>query len=636
MRNFQHLMLLAMVATLVSGCGGSSSNPAPSSGSDTSAIAGFWDVSEENDSGEQDIYYALISANGMVTEYDYDQDAAGSGRNCYVISTSTLTAISNNQYQQSDEIEGGFDTFTATRQGTVLTVSFVDEDDDNQNGSTTDLITETYNELTSIDPATLEDCNTASSPTDIPVLSSGGLVVGGFDESRGGTNAIDVGAFKPSLETHITDVTILTTATLTDAFLDQVDVFIVDVVSNSGTAISRLNLAETAALESFVNGGGGLLVASDNPSFQSASNSFLTPFGLTAGGIATGGLHTASVIDRSIFSDVTDGPYGQVVSVSANNTGGFSVLGEFSVLANWSSGPLSDSPAIVARSNIGAGAGRIVSVADHQTVIAGLEDSEILFLNSIYFLSKAFSPSRNSSEVTTVDMFSVTSSTSSSNPSTFVGVDVANGQQTLIGTTGGVSIGNAMDWNPITRKFYSTDSFNFPGIIHEIDSVTGTSSQVAWVRDSAGTPLEIGAIAFSSDGTLYAAEGRNVGTGLRIGIVDLDNETFSEIMPVPSGNFVPGIDIGDDGTLHAVYSLFQTGTTTTNSVVRINLQTMQILSDVALSTDFAVGDIDLAADGFLYHSNFSFTLIRVDPITGDQTNVGFGEVGAFAGLASVQ
>ncbi len=368
------------------------STPVTPSGSNTSAIAGLWDLSGLDDEDNQDVVYALISSDGLVTEYDYDQDAAGSGRNCYIISASTLTADGNNQYSQSDEVEGGFDKFTAIKNGSTLAVSFVDIDDDNENGSTTDLITEEFNELVGVDPTDLNDCNQLSEPNGD--LSTNGshdnITVGGFNVTRGGDNSLDAGAYRNSLEENLAGVSILTTSELTEEFLNQVDVFLIDAVKTSSRSVAQLSLLEVSALENFVESGGGLIVASDNPTFQAVSNSFLQPFGLTAGGIASGGPHTAAVIDRSTFVELTDGSFGRVNGVSANNIGSFSELGLFSVIANWESGALADSPAIVARSGIGSGLGRIVAVGDHQTITPGLLDSEILFLNAISFVTKGF------------------------------------------------------------------------------------------------------------------------------------------------------------------------------------------------------------------------------------------------------
>ncbi len=47
-------------------------------GGDTSAISGLWDRSREGD-----VYYTYIGQNGEFTIYDYDQDADGTGLNCY-------------------------------------------------------------------------------------------------------------------------------------------------------------------------------------------------------------------------------------------------------------------------------------------------------------------------------------------------------------------------------------------------------------------------------------------------------------------------------------------------------------------------------------------------------------------------
>ena len=125
-------------------------------------IAGLWDVTEEGDSGQPDVVYVRIAADGVVTEYDFQQDADGNGQNCVIVSSSTLTANGNDQYSQSDEIDGGFDTFTATKNGNQLTVFIVDIDDDNENGSTTDVIETTYFEIVGVDS---DDFNVCSEPT---------------------------------------------------------------------------------------------------------------------------------------------------------------------------------------------------------------------------------------------------------------------------------------------------------------------------------------------------------------------------------------------------------------------------------------------------------------------------------------
>jgi len=74
-----------------------SAEPAPGS-SDTSIIAGAWDATYDVASGGQDIFYYVISSNGLVTYYDFQNDALGNEDDCYSIYTENLTNYGNNQY----------------------------------------------------------------------------------------------------------------------------------------------------------------------------------------------------------------------------------------------------------------------------------------------------------------------------------------------------------------------------------------------------------------------------------------------------------------------------------------------------------------------------------------------------------
>ncbi len=68
---------------------------APNSGSSTATIAGFWNFSSTDGS---DVVYELITSEGMITYYDYDQDSEGDGQNCYYVQTDSFTAVGNNEY----------------------------------------------------------------------------------------------------------------------------------------------------------------------------------------------------------------------------------------------------------------------------------------------------------------------------------------------------------------------------------------------------------------------------------------------------------------------------------------------------------------------------------------------------------
>ena len=52
--------------------------------------------------------------------------------------------------------------------------------------------------------------------------------------------------------------------------------------------------------------------------------------------------------------------------------------------------------------------------------------------------------------------------------------------------------------------------------------------------------------------------------------------------------------------------------------------------------NFNVGDVDFAPDGYIYHTNYSWALFRIDPITVTQTFIGFGNLGSLHGIASLR
>jgi len=66
--------------------------------SDTSAIAGFWDGTNTNDNGDQDVYYILTSDNGLATYYDYLGDTVDNGDDCYFIYTENITYFGDDSY----------------------------------------------------------------------------------------------------------------------------------------------------------------------------------------------------------------------------------------------------------------------------------------------------------------------------------------------------------------------------------------------------------------------------------------------------------------------------------------------------------------------------------------------------------
>ena len=70
-------------------------------GSDTSAIAGFWDYSRTTDAGT-DAVFVEIGPSGGVTEYDYQGDALGSGEDCHTVLQTSIASRGNDRYDIGD------------------------------------------------------------------------------------------------------------------------------------------------------------------------------------------------------------------------------------------------------------------------------------------------------------------------------------------------------------------------------------------------------------------------------------------------------------------------------------------------------------------------------------------------------
>ncbi len=232
-------------------------------------------------------------------------------------------------------------------------------------------------------------------------------------------------------------------------------------------------------------------------------------------------------------------------------------------------------------------------------------------------------------QVWAFDMFSVTSPSSFGTPRTLILVDVATATQTPLGGPGAALGVRAMDTHPITGELFGGDIFDSPGVIQRIDPVSGVSSAVA-VLDDGGSPLLMGALAFDANGTLYTMVGNNLFIPPVLGVVDLDNATFQPVLTLPEGRAYQSMDFGPDGLLYALYNTFPG-----QSLERINVAVPAVLGEVVVGS-FSVDDMDFAPDANLYHSNFSSSLFRMDPLTGVQTQVGPGITDALGGLASRQ
>lgn len=225
-------------------------------------------------------------------------------------------------------------------------------------------------------------------------------------------------------------------------------------------------------------------------------------------------------------------------------------------------------------------------------------------------------------------LHATTDSGSPSNPATLITVSALTGEQTLRGGIGLAVNSRAIDFDPATGSLFGVDFVAAPGVLHRIDAATGVSSAVATVRDTAAQPVSMAALSFAPDGTLYAATWSATSQNT-IGRVDRATNVYTPLLSLPAGQATFGMDASPAGVLYAVY----VQTPFAQTLVSIDVASMSVSSEVAIG-DLNAGDLDYAPDGNVYHSNSSFALIRLDPVTGLQTNIGFGSVGALAGVAS--
>ena len=66
-------------------------------GSDTSSIAGLWDVTQNTSEGT-DVVFVSIGSTGELTAFDFQGDNTGDGRECYVVSNQQIASRGADQF----------------------------------------------------------------------------------------------------------------------------------------------------------------------------------------------------------------------------------------------------------------------------------------------------------------------------------------------------------------------------------------------------------------------------------------------------------------------------------------------------------------------------------------------------------
>jgi hypothetical protein len=219
----------------------------------------------------------------------------------------------------------------------------------------------------------------------------------------------------------------------------------------------------------------------------------------------------------------------------------------------------------------------------------------------------------------------VTSGGGSYSPNTFVTVDRQTGGMTMQGAQGATPYKYVIDMDPVSGFLFGTNAYDKPGVITKIDPATGQWSDVASIRQG-GSPAYLMTLSFSSNGTLYA-----VNSNKTLGIVNIASNTFSPIATLDIEQ-TWGMDFSPQGVLYIADSV-GTGDTFQQWLRTIDASTGKVTSTIPTGNR-NVGDMDFAPDGYIYHTNFSWYLFKIDPVTGEQTDAGYGGLGPFGGIAS--
>jgi len=212
-------------------------------------------------------------------------------------------------------------------------------------------------------------------------------------------------------------------------------------------------------------------------------------------------------------------------------------------------------------------------------------------------------------------------------PDTFVSVNPQTGEMTMRGAQGATPQQFAIDMDPISGFLFGTDGYSRPGVITRIDPSNGQWTETTGILEGAHL-VNLTSLSFSPNGTLYGISDYKT-----LGIIDLGMGTFSSIAELDIPGDVYGMDFSPQGTLYFVES-YGRDETYQQWLRTVSVSTGEITSTLSTG-EYTSGDIDFAPDGYIYHTNFSWYLFKMDPATAEQTMVGFGGFGPFGGIASV-
>lgn len=154
-------------------------------------------------------------------------------------------------------------------------------------------------------------------------------------------------------------------------------------VSGLLAAGQDLSSTEQSALFNFVESGGAALIFGELETFLDASNSLVSPFGMTFEGSLFDGTTTATIIDAA--HPIASGAFGVVATFHeayVTSVGEVGVSGH-SVATN----PLGDTLVVIPRDALAPGSGPVVVYSDSSLFLyEALIENEVVFKNTVAYL----------------------------------------------------------------------------------------------------------------------------------------------------------------------------------------------------------------------------------------------------------
>jgi hypothetical protein len=215
----------------------------------------------------------------------------------------------------------------------------------------------------------------------------------------------------------------------------------------------------------------------------------------------------------------------------------------------------------------------------------------------------------------------------STSTNTLVIVNPQSGEMVHQGTQGGTPHQESIDVDPVSGFLFGINEYTKPGVFTIIDPGTGQWTETAAIQQDEN-PVALTSLSFSPNGTLYAISDYKI-----LGVINLGMSSFTTIAELDIIGEVYGMDFSPQGVLYFVES-YGIEDTYQQWLLTANASTGEIISTLPTG-EYNAGDIDFAPDGYIYHTNFSWYLFKIDPATAEQTEVGNGGLGPFGGIVSI-